>query len=679
MFARVDNLNSHNFTNVTGRNDELGHFYMRYSDTGGRSWSESRYLVPYRSTWVDRFNTFHGRVRIMWTVDQIKVRNGVAYFAFTKIGRYVQNPPEEVFILSSPNLLSERNASKVEWRLLPDGDHGIAAPAIWNPNTTVMEEGHVLPLQRSAGFYAMARTQRGYLAAAKTASPDGASGWGPTAWARYWDNSRSHLPAAPAAGAAAPPSSQLRPLGDVRDPKNDRIFRGGLKSPRGPFTPKALLHYQLPSTRRPHGRTTADEDEDGAAVTGRYLLIYYNNHGAARNPYWLSVGMETDLGEILWSQPELAVYDRATHAGTSAGGYPDFVQEANGAVHITACQKGLPSNSTARMMTVEPTLLAGLLEQHTASGLPRLAPGVAAVNLSHRVALPALPQTANISTAKQGWSLMLVVRDHHHAKPGDLLLDTTTTTAVEGGPPGGGGGGTGSQQKVLGLLGENGTAGIQLSVPVPSAPKPLPPCPSRHCDGLPSTDMTDFYCKPVGAGRPDCCKSYRVDRGDKLAGSCAPNNQTLNATNGSPGLTFSFADPHGVLFKAQLDPACAAMLSGGGGADLDAEQGGSPSTHFIGIVVDAGPELVSWVVDGVLCDGGGVVAAGYSWVPQGMGGLPASSARVAAPAGGMGSYGGEVLWGQLVVQALRTSELVAAYRATVLLGGEEAARRHVDA
>ena len=32
----------------------------------------------------------------MWTVDQIKIRDGTVYFAFTKIGDYVQNPPEEV-------------------------------------------------------------------------------------------------------------------------------------------------------------------------------------------------------------------------------------------------------------------------------------------------------------------------------------------------------------------------------------------------------------------------------------------------------------------------------------------------------------------------------------------------------------------------------------------------------
>jgi len=665
----IYNLNSHNFTNVTGRNDELGNFFMRYSDTGGRSWSESRFLVPYRSTWVDRTNTFHGHVRIMWTVDQIKVRDGVVYFAFTKIGRYVQNPPEEVFILSSPNLLTEPDASKVTWRLLPDGDHGIAAPAIWNPNTTVMEEGHVLPLQFSHGFYAMARTQRGYLAAARTSSPTPVDGWGSTFLARYWDNSCSHLSV-----ASSPGATRIRPLGDVRDPKNHYIFHAGLKSPRGPFTPKLLEHQ--------------------GAERGRYLLIYYNNHGAARNPYWLSVGLETEDGEILWSQPELVVYDRDTHVGTSAGGYPDFIQTADGSVHITACQKGLPTNSTARLLTIQPSLLAGLLRQHMASSLPNLGPEVAAVNFSHAVAVPALSQTANITTARQGWSLMLVVRGHHKARPGDILLYSTPSGDLP----------LRDGQKITTRGGgEVRKAGITLSVPEPLAPKRLPPCPAKHCDGIPSTDMTDFYCndgfhhhrklrrdgegaqgpREQGGQSNDCCTSYRVDRGDKLAGTCAPDNRTMNTTAGSPGLRFSFADGSGGLFEAEMDPACAAMLNGGasGGrsniSNDDTTHDLAGSSHFIGIVVDAGPELVSWVVDGVLCDGGGVLSAGFSWVPKNMNGLPPTTALVASPVGGLGTYGGETLWGQLVTMALRTSELVAAYRATIVAGDISRSRNNV--
>ena len=54
-------------------------------------------------------------------------------------------------------------------------------------------------------------------------------------------------------------------------------------------------------------------------------MLYYNNRAAARNPYWLSAGIEVG-GVVLWSQPEVAIYDRDVHGGTSGGGYPDFVQ-----------------------------------------------------------------------------------------------------------------------------------------------------------------------------------------------------------------------------------------------------------------------------------------------------------------------------------------------------------------
>ena len=42
--------------------------------------------VPYRKTAVDFANSFEGKTKIMWSVDQTKQRNGTAYFAFTKIG-----------------------------------------------------------------------------------------------------------------------------------------------------------------------------------------------------------------------------------------------------------------------------------------------------------------------------------------------------------------------------------------------------------------------------------------------------------------------------------------------------------------------------------------------------------------------------------------------------------------
>ena len=62
----VYNFNRDNIT-MPGRVDELGFFYMRFSDDHGYHWSGSRYLVPYPNTWIDRQNDFSGKHHIMWT------------------------------------------------------------------------------------------------------------------------------------------------------------------------------------------------------------------------------------------------------------------------------------------------------------------------------------------------------------------------------------------------------------------------------------------------------------------------------------------------------------------------------------------------------------------------------------------------------------------------------------
>ena len=290
-FYTVFNLNRDNVS-MSGRGDELGFFYMRYSDDAGGSWSKDRHLVPYPNTWVDRQNDFKRKTHIMWTVDHVKVLadGSTAAFAFTKIGRYVQNPPEEVFFMASPNLLSEPDAAAVRWTLLPAAsDHGVRAPAMYDPNTTVMEEGHLLPLRRG-GCVAMARTDKGFLAAAKTSDSTAAAGWGPTALARYWDPRRA--------------DAELVELEDIPLAAANTTYRTALKSERGPFTPK--LH-----------------------PSGSWLLLFYNSM-AGRDPYFLTAGVEDDDGNVLWGQPELAMYDPRYHGGTSAGGYPDFIFSGSG-------------------------------------------------------------------------------------------------------------------------------------------------------------------------------------------------------------------------------------------------------------------------------------------------------------------------------------------------------------
>ena len=58
----------------------------------------------------------------MWQVDHIKtLTTGRVMFAFTKIGTYAVAPPEEMFILSSPDLLSASDPTKVTWNMWPEG------------------------------------------------------------------------------------------------------------------------------------------------------------------------------------------------------------------------------------------------------------------------------------------------------------------------------------------------------------------------------------------------------------------------------------------------------------------------------------------------------------------------------------------------------------------------------
>eukprot|EP01052_Picozoa_sp_SAG31_P035804 SAG31_NODE_4368_length_3306_cov_15.927346_3_plen_103_part_00 len=65
-------------------------------------------------------------MQIMWEVDHVKVENGSAMFAFTKIGTYDVAPPEEIYVAVSHNLLeSGIDPMNVLWEFWPDEDHGI--------------------------------------------------------------------------------------------------------------------------------------------------------------------------------------------------------------------------------------------------------------------------------------------------------------------------------------------------------------------------------------------------------------------------------------------------------------------------------------------------------------------------------------------------------------------------
>ena len=72
---------------------------------------------------------------------------------------------------------------------------------------------------------------------------------------------------------------------------------------------------------------------------GKYLFWHHNNGTGSwkdRNPGWLSGGIETD-GKIIWSQPEIVVYDDNVKTIIS---YPDIIEQ-DGRYWITETQKSV--------------------------------------------------------------------------------------------------------------------------------------------------------------------------------------------------------------------------------------------------------------------------------------------------------------------------------------------------
>lgn len=230
---------------VIKRGDTLGTFAFRYSDDGGRSWSQDRYKMPQRVTEVDRANTLGGEVQFFWGVGTPIVHNGAAYFGFAKVGNFVPDgfmDPSEGWFMKSENILTENDPEKIVWELVPDGEVGLRAP--WGP---VADEHNLVGLN-SGGLYCTYRTVDGFLCHAY--SRDGGHSW------------------------TSPEHAVYTP--DGRKIKHPRAANFVWKAGNGNY----LLWFHN------HG--------------GRYYMD--------RNPAWLSGGVERD-GMIHWAEPEIVLYD----------------------------------------------------------------------------------------------------------------------------------------------------------------------------------------------------------------------------------------------------------------------------------------------------------------------------------------------------------------------------------
>jgi hypothetical protein len=255
------------------RDDMQGWFAYRYSEDAGQTWSK-RYRLPMRLTAADRNNDWQGKLQMFWAIGTPTTFNHSAIFGFTKLGRYLLQDGEGWFCRSD-NVLDERDPDKIEWQLLPDGDHGLRAPEFGS----VQEEFDVMHLE-GGELFSVYRTALGH--AACSYSRDGGHTW------------------------EKPEPLRYRPNGRVI--KQPRACAKIWKTRAGHY----LLWYHNNST------TT------------------YNNgpNAGSRNLAWLSSGRLKD-DRLHWSQPEVVAY---VDGGLEGCSYPDLIEDS-GRFHIVATQK----------------------------------------------------------------------------------------------------------------------------------------------------------------------------------------------------------------------------------------------------------------------------------------------------------------------------------------------------
>ena len=178
--------------------------------------------------------------------------------------------------MSSDNILSEQDPTKIRWQMLPEGDTGIRNPQFGS----VQEEHNVVPLQDSKSLFCIYRTEMGFPACSY--SYDSGKKW--------------------------------------TTPEPVRYYPGG------------------PVMRTPRACPMVWRCQNGKYLfwfhCNGYKYYRHSEPPISRNLVWLSGGVERE-GEIHWSQPELINYEDNTWRGSS---YPDLI-EHDGNYYISSTQK----------------------------------------------------------------------------------------------------------------------------------------------------------------------------------------------------------------------------------------------------------------------------------------------------------------------------------------------------
>lgn len=353
------------------RVDSLGYFVFKYSDDHGRTWSDQRYTIPMREMDIDRKNAYGGEVRFFWNVGKPFLHDGVAYVSCHKVGGFGEGffTRSEGVLLRSEEIVTASDPATFAWETLPEGELGLHTP----PGGGPIAEEESYSVLSDGSFYAVYRTTDGHPC--EGYSRDGGRTWTAQykAYAPRMSASAGHL----------------------------------MKHPRA-----ANFAWKCQN--------------------GKYLYWFHNHGGQEyedRNPVWLCGGVEGDSPEgkiILWSQPEVIIYDDDTFIRMS---YPDLVEE-DGRYFVTETQKDI-----ARVHELDPALLDGLWAQFERAEVTRA--GLLLETAAGGVAMPKLPAflTRDITVADYG------TRDLRAGFALDLWLQLDTLEAgqvlVDSRPPNG--------------------------------------------------------------------------------------------------------------------------------------------------------------------------------------------------------------------------------------------------
>ena len=289
---------------TTTRVDTLGEYACRYSDDGGRTWSD-RWSLPVRAGAIDRGNPYGGRIRFFWGVGKPVVvppttgdatgGPGAVLLPFSKVGRFGRGflAHTEAWFLRSDDLLTLDDPTAATWTTLPEGDRGLTAPdgpIAEEPSVAVLADGSLLCVYRTvAGHPGVAYSR------------DGGRTWTPPAY----------LARAP----GGPP----------------------IDHPRA-----ATFVWKL--SRGPHA--------------GRFLHWFHNHPGTGyggRNPAYLAGGVERpgpDGPIVVWGAPRVVLFSPNPEVRIS---YPDLIEDPAAGLFLSETQK-----SVARVHRLAPGLIDAL-------------------------------------------------------------------------------------------------------------------------------------------------------------------------------------------------------------------------------------------------------------------------------------------------------------------------------